>query len=54
MVARSFDQVHDVDVPETFAPTPSVASVKIDVAVANEKGWLLRHLSRRTWTKLYI
>ena len=44
MVARGFGQIHNVDFSETFAPTPSAASVKIDVAVANEKGWLLRHL----------
>ena len=44
MVARAFDQIHNVDASETFAPTPSAASVKIAVAVANEKGWLLRHL----------
>ena len=43
MVARGFDQIHNVDSSETFAPTPSAASVKIAVAVANEKGWLLRH-----------
>ena len=44
MVARGFGQIHNVDFSETFAPTPSTASVKIAVAVANEKGWLLRHL----------
>ena len=37
MVARGFGQIHDVDLSETFAPTPSAASVKIGVAVANEK-----------------
>ena len=44
MIARDFGQIHNVDFSETFAPTPSAASVKIAVAVANEKGWLLRHL----------
>ena len=44
MVARGFGQIHNVDFSETFAPTTSAASVKIAVAVANEKGWLLRHL----------
>ena len=38
MVARGFGQIHNVDFPETFAPTPSGASVKIAVAVANEEG----------------
>ena len=37
MVERGFCQIHNVDFPETFAPTPSAASVKIAVAVANEK-----------------
>ena len=46
MVARGFGQIHYVDVSETFAPTTSAASVKINVAVANEKVWLLRHLLR--------
>ena len=44
MVARGFGQIRNVDFSETFSPTPSTASVKIAVAVANEKGWLLRHL----------
>ena len=44
MVARDFGQIPNVDFSETFAPTPSAASVKIAVAVAIEKGWLLRHL----------
>ena len=45
MVARGFCQIHNVDFSKTFAPTPSAANVKIAVvAVANEKGWLLRHL----------
>ena len=44
MVARRFDQIHNVYFPETFAPTPSAASMKIAVAIANEYGWLLRHL----------
>ena len=45
MVARGFGPIHNnVDFSETFAPTPSAASVKIGVAVANGKGWLLRHL----------
>ena len=44
IVARGFGQIHNVDVSETFAPTQSTASVKVAVAVANEKGWLLRHL----------
>ena len=44
MVARGFGQIHNVNVFETFAPTLSAASVKIAVALANEKGWLLWHL----------
>ena len=59
MAEKGFGQIHNVDFSETFAPTPSSASVNISVAVANEKGWLLRHLDlkqfflRRTWMKLY-
>ena len=44
MVARGFGQIRNVNFSETFAPTPSAANVKIAVAVANKKGWLLRHL----------
>ena len=47
MAARGFDQIkYYVDFSETFAPTTLAASVKINVAVANEKGRLLRHLFR--------
>ena len=59
MVARGFGQIHNVAFSEMFAPTSSGASVKIALAVVNEKGWLLRHLdvkqafTRHTWTKLY-
>ena len=38
MVARCFGQIHYVDFSETFAPTPSAASMEIAVAVPNEKG----------------
>ena len=38
LVAKGFSQVQDVDYFQTFAPTPSSASVKILVAVANEHG----------------
>ena len=38
MVARTFGQIHNVDFFEAFVPTSSAASVKIAVAVANEKG----------------
>ena len=55
MVARGFGQIHNVDFPETFAPTPSAASVKIDVAVANEKGWLMWHLDvKQAFIQAYL
>ena len=44
MVARDFGQIHNVGFSETFAPTPTAASVEIAVAVADEKDWLLRYL----------
>ena len=44
MATRSFGQIQNVGFSETFAPTRSAASMKIAVAVANENGWLLRHL----------
>ncbi|CAM9820731.1 unnamed protein product, partial [Ascophyllum nodosum] len=47
MAARGFNQIHDVDFSETFAPTPSAARAKIAVAIANEKDWLLRHLDMK-------
>ena len=47
MVARGFGQIDDVELLETFAPTPSAVSVKIAVAAANEKDWLLRHLNTK-------
>ena len=44
MEAWSFGQIQNVNVSESFAPIPSAASVKIAVAVANEKDWMVRHL----------
>ena len=44
MVARGLGQIHNVDFSKAFPSIPSDASVRIAVAVANEKGWLLRHL----------
>ena len=44
MIVRGFGQIHNVDFSETFAPTPSAASVKIAVAVVNEKDWLLWYI----------
>ena len=44
MVARVFGQIYNVVFFETLAPTPSAASVKIAVAVANLNGWLRRRL----------
>ena len=44
LVAKGFSQVQDVDYFQTFAPTPSSASVKILAAVANEHGLKIFHL----------
>ena len=44
MGERGFGQTNNVDFPETLAPTPSTASVKIALAVTNKKGSLLPHL----------
>ena len=50
MVARRFGQLHNVG-----SPTPSAASVKIAVAVADEKGWLLRRLDvKQAFIQLYL
>ena len=46
-VARGFGEIYNVDFSETLAPTPSDASVKVAVAAANEKGWLLRPLDAK-------
>ena len=44
MVARGFGHTHNTNFSETLAPTPLAVSVKIAVATANEKDWLLRHV----------
>ena len=44
LVAEGFSQVQHVDYFQTFAPTPSSASVKILAAVANEPGLKISHL----------
>ena len=55
MVARGFGQINNVDFSETFAPTPSAGSVKIAVAMANEKGRLLRHLGvMQSFTQVHL
>ena len=47
MTARGFGEIDNVGFSKTFAPSPSAASVKIAVAVANEKGLFLRHLGAK-------
>ena len=44
LVAKGFGQVQDVDYFQTFAPSPSSASVEILAAVASEHGLKLFHL----------
>ena len=44
LVAKGFSQVQNVDLIQTFAPTPSSASIKILAAVANEQGLKIFHL----------
>ena len=43
-ILENFIQIQDVEFWETFDPTPAAASVKIAVAVGNEKNCFLRHL----------
>ena len=43
LVARGFTQIRDVDYIHSSSPCPSSASVKLILAVANEKGLPLRH-----------
>ena len=43
LVVRSFTQVRDIDYTHSSSPCPSSASVKLILAVANEKGLPLRH-----------
>ena len=44
LVARGFTQLRDVDYTHSSSPCPSSASIKLVLAVANEKGIPLRHL----------
>ena len=43
LVARGFTHIRDVDYTHSSSPSPSSASVKLILAVANEKGLPLRH-----------
>ena len=43
LVARGFTQIHDVDYTHSSSPCPLSVSVKLILAVANEKGLPLRH-----------
>ena len=42
LVARGFTQIRDVDYTYSSSPCPSLASIKLVLAVANEKGLPLR------------
>ena len=44
LVAKGFSQVQDLEYFQTFAPTPSSASIKILAAVTNEQGLKILHL----------
>ena len=44
LVAKGFSQVQDVDYFQTFAPTPSSASLKTLAAVATKQGLKIFHL----------
>ena len=44
LVAKGSSQVQHVDYFQTFAPTPSSASIKILAAVVNEYGLKIFHL----------
>ncbi|CAN0299130.1 unnamed protein product [Ectocarpus fasciculatus] len=43
LVARGFSQVRDVDYSHSSSPCPSAASIKLLLALANEKGMKLSH-----------
>ena len=43
LVARGFTQIRDIDYTHSPYPCPSSASIKLVLAVANEKGLPLRH-----------
>ena len=43
LVARGFSQIKDVDYVHSSSPCPSAASIKLILAVANEKSLPLRH-----------
>ena len=43
LVARSFGQQLGVDYFNTFAPTPTVSSIKVALAIAMQNDWLLYH-----------
>ena len=43
LVARGFGQQLGVDYFNTFAPTPTVSSIKVALAIAEQNDWLLYH-----------
>ena len=43
LVARGFTQIREVDYAHSSSPCPSSASIRLVLAVANEKGLPLRH-----------
>ncbi|CAM9554253.1 unnamed protein product, partial [Choristocarpus tenellus] len=43
LVAKGFRQIEGLDYQETFAPTPSPASLRMVLALAADNGWELKH-----------
>ena len=43
LVVRGFTQIHNVDYTHSSSPCPSSASIKLVLAVANERGLSLYH-----------
>ena len=43
LVARGFEQQLGVDYFNTFAPTPTVSSIKVALAIVEQNDWLLYH-----------
>ena len=57
LVARGFEQQHGMDYFNTFAPAPTVLSIKVALAIAVQNDWLLYHFDVKqafVWAKLDI
>jgi hypothetical protein len=47
LVTKTFQEVHDIDYDETFAPVVKMVSIRLTLAIAVLKGWEFHHMDMK-------